>query len=116
MLYDELLAIRIRNYFTVIPDVKIEEKVMFGCLTFMINGKMCVSVSGDEMMVRFDPALQEMFWRKEGFRIIKTKNDLYKGHGYISPQTIRSPKVSAFWLQQCLDFDLRAKASGKKKQ
>ena len=28
---------------------------MFRGLTFMVNGKMCVSVSGDKLMCRFDP-------------------------------------------------------------
>ena len=32
---------------------------MFSGLTFMVNGKMCVNVIGENLMCRFDPKLQE---------------------------------------------------------
>lgn len=59
MAYSSSLADRIRKFLATKPDLKIEEKKMFRGVTFMVNGKMCVSVSGEELMCRFDPALQE---------------------------------------------------------
>ncbi len=55
MAYNEKLADRIREALARLPIV--EGKRMFRGITFMVIGKMCVSVSGDEMMCRFDPAL-----------------------------------------------------------
>lgn len=57
MPYNEKLANRIREALGELPDV--EEKKMFGGIAFIVNGKMCVNVSGDEMMCRFDPSLQK---------------------------------------------------------
>jgi hypothetical protein len=114
MAYDHKLADRIRAYLVDIPGQEIEEKEMFTGITFMVTGKMCVSVSGDEMMVRFDPVLQEVFAEQHGFRPMQIKSRQYKGYGYISPDSIRIQKDFAFWMQQCLDFNPRAKASGKK--
>jgi len=116
MAYDHKLADRIRAYLADIPGLEIEEKEMFRGMTFMVNGKMCVSVSGDEMMVRFDPVWQDAFSERQGFRPMQMKNRLYKGYGYISPDAIRTQKEFIFWIQQCLDFNPRAKASGKKKK
>lgn len=116
MVYDEELVNRIRAFLATKPELKVEEKEMFRCLTFMVNGKMCVSVSGNEMMVRFDPALQEAFAERNGFRIMETKNGPYKGHGYVSPEAIRTRDDFAFWMKQCLDFNPYAKASSKKKK
>lgn len=113
MAYDEKLANRIREYLYEVPGIEIEEKEMFRGLTFMVNGKMCVSVSGDDMMVRFDPALQDQFSETEGFRTMQMKTRTYKGYGYIDAQTVRSKKNFEFWIKQCLDFNPRAKASKK---
>ncbi|OJV20509.1 MAG: RNA methyltransferase [Dyadobacter sp. 50-39] len=116
MAYDLKLADRIRAYLADIPGLDIEEKEMFKGLTFMVNEKMCVCVSGDEMMVRFDPALHDTFAERQDFRPMTSGGRVYTGYGYISPDYVRSEKDFTFWMQQCLDFNPRAKASGKKKK
>src|SRR5690348_6858614 len=113
MAYDEKLAGRIREALTHLP--KIEEKKMFRGVTFMVNGKMCVSVSGDEMMIRFDPALQEIVAEKNGFRTMIMKDREYKGFGYLRQEAIKSKKDFDYWINLCLDFNKRAKASKKPK-
>ena len=62
MAYDTKLADRIREYLAEIPNLKIEEKKMFRGLTFMVNGKMCINVSGENLMCRFALA-------RAGFRL-----------------------------------------------
>jgi TfoX/Sxy family transcriptional regulator of competence genes len=114
MAYSEKLAARIRESLAAIP--KFEEKKMFRGMTFMVNGKMCVNVSGEEMMVRFDPALQEEVAVKKGFRTMIMKGRTYKGYGYVSQDAIKSKKDFDFWLNLCLDFNSRAKSSKMKKK
>lgn len=53
MAYDTKLANRVREYLILFPELKIDEKKMFGGLAFMINGKMCINVSGENLMCRF---------------------------------------------------------------
>ena len=68
MAYDPQLTDRIRNYLQGIPDMKVEEKKMFGGLAFMINGKMYVNASGSKrLMCRFDPERQIEIQKKKGF-------------------------------------------------
>jgi len=62
MAYNEKLADRVREALAHLPEV--EEKKMFRGVTFMVNGKMCVSVSGDEMMCRFDRPYRKKSQRK----------------------------------------------------
>ncbi|MBC8046889.1 MAG: TfoX/Sxy family protein [Fimbriimonadaceae bacterium] len=112
MAYDEKLADRIREALAHLPEV--EEKKMFRGVTFMVDGKMCVSVSGDEMMCRFDPALQETVAEKNGFRTMIMKGREYKGYGYISQAAIKSKKDFNYWIALALDYNKRAKASKKK--
>lgn len=114
MAYNEKLADRIREAIQHLP--KVEEKKMFRGLTFMVDGKMCVSVSGDEMMCRIDPALHETVAEKSGCRTVIMKGREYKGFVYISEDGIRSKKDFEYWLNLSLDFNKHAKASPKKKK
>ena len=50
MAYDERLAERVRAVLSDQPDV--QELKMFGGLAFLLDGKMCVGVMGDELLVR----------------------------------------------------------------
>lgn len=114
MAYNQKLAERIRAALAHLPEV--EEKKMFRGVTFMVNGKMCVSVSGEEMMCRYDPALQETVVEKKGFRLMIMKDRVYKGYGYISEAGIKSKKDFDYWVGLSLDFNKRAKASRKRKK
>lgn len=87
---------------------------MFKCLAFMVNDKLCIGVSGDEMLVKFDPALHNEFAEKPGFRTMQSKSRIYKGYGYIDADVLNKKQYFDFWMQQCLAFNPRAKASKKK--
>lgn len=115
MAYDLRLADRIREYLSGFPGLPIEEKRMFGGLTFMINGKMCVSVSGDELMCRFDPALQEEVAERRGFRQMIMKGKEYKGYCYIESAGFKSKTDFNYWIDLCLDYNERAGSSKKRK-
>jgi TfoX/Sxy family transcriptional regulator of competence genes len=113
MAYDEKLADRIRD--VLVDQRKVEEKKMFRGLTFMVNGKMCICVSGDDMMVRFDPARQEEISERTGFRMMKMKGRNYAGFGYVSQDVLSSNREFKFWVDLCLEFNKKAKAARKKK-
>ncbi len=115
MAYDTKLAGRIREYLIHVPGISVEEKEMFRGVTFMVNEKMCVCVSGEEMMVRFDPALQDELAEKPGFRPMQMKGREYKGYGYVDQAAIRLKKEFEYWIKQCLDYNPRAKSAKKKK-
>jgi hypothetical protein len=115
MAYDIKLADRIREYLLKFPPLKIEEKEMFRGLTFMINGKMCVSVSGENLMCRFDPGLQEEVAEKNGFAPMIMKGKELKGYCYINPAGFKSERDFEYWMNLCVDFNERAKSSKKDK-
>jgi TfoX/Sxy family transcriptional regulator of competence genes len=52
MAYSERLANRVRALLCDRDDV--DERPMFGGLTFMVGGHMCCGVHGDELIVRLD--------------------------------------------------------------
>ena len=111
MAYDEKLADRIREALTDIP--RVEEKKMFRGVTFMVNGKMCVTVSGDEMMCRIDPEIQNEALKKKGSRIVIMKGRQMMGWIKVSEEGFKNKKDFDYWIKLCLDFNAKAKASKK---
>ena len=114
MAFDIKLADRIREHLSEINELKVEEKKMFRGMTFMVNDKMCISVSGENLMCRFDPNLQEQVAEKIGFQTMIMKGKKFKGYCYVKPSGFKSKKDFNYWLDLCLDFNKRAKSSKKK--
>jgi TfoX/Sxy family transcriptional regulator of competence genes len=115
MACDIKLADRIREYLANFPSLKIDEKKMFRGLTFMVNGKMCLSVSGENLMCRIDPDLQEEVAEKSGFQPMVMKGRELQGYCYIHPIGYKSKKDFEYWVNLCLDYNKRAKSSKRHK-
>jgi len=113
MAFDEKLNDRIRESLSHLPAV--EEKHMFGGSCFMVNGKMCVGIVKDEMMCRIDPALYEEALEKKGCREMVFTGKPMKGYVYASEEGMKTKKEFDYWINLCLEFNKKAKASKKKK-
>lgn len=116
MAYNTKLADRIRESLATLPKLKIEEKEMFRGLTFMVNGKMCMSVSHDNLMCRFDPALQEEVETRRGYQPMIMRARELKGYCYVSEDGYKAKKDFDYWLHLCLEYNKKAKASKAKKR
>jgi hypothetical protein len=113
MAYDTELASRIRRYLVPFANMEVEEKKMFRGLTFMVNGKMCVNVSGEDLMCRFDPVLHAEVSQKKGYKPMIMRGRQYKGYCYVNPEGFKSDKDFEYWVNLCLDYNERAKSSKK---
>jgi TfoX/Sxy family transcriptional regulator of competence genes len=113
MAYNEKLLEKIREALVNVPNI--EEKKMFRGVTFMVNGKMCISVSGEELMCRFDPSLHDEVMEKIGCRPMIMKGRQYKGYCYVNEAGFKLKKDFDYWIALTLDFNKKAKASRKKK-
>ena len=65
---------------------KLRETRMFRGITFMVDGKMCISVSGDELMCRIDPEIYDVAIKKTGVRPMVIKNRECRGYLYVNEQ------------------------------
>ncbi len=112
MAYDQNLADRIRRRISGLSNI--EEKEMMGGLVFMYNGKMCLGIIKNEMMCRIDPALHDIQVEKIGCRTMDFTNRPMKGYILIEEEGMRSEKDFNYWIELALDFNPKAKSSGKK--
>jgi TfoX/Sxy family transcriptional regulator of competence genes len=113
MPYDEALANRVKA--TLGRGRRIEEKRMFAGVTFMVRGKMCVSVGKDRIMCRIDPAIHDAALQREGCRTVVMKGRPYRGFVHVDAEAVKTEGALAYWVGLALDFNQRAKASAKKR-
>jgi TfoX/Sxy family transcriptional regulator of competence genes len=112
MAYNEELANRVRETLMELPNV--EEKKMFRGVTFMVNGKMCISVSGEELMCRIHPDIQAKSMELPGVRGMEKAGKIMKGYVYISPENLKRQEDFEYWVKLALDYNAEAKSSKKK--
>jgi hypothetical protein len=113
MAYDEHLAGRIKK---ILDDkhVNYTEKKMMGGLCYMVAEKMCVGIIKDQLMARIDPAAREQLLARNGARPMDFTGKPMSGFLFVEAEGVDMDKDLEFWVQQCLDFNPRAKSSRKK--
>ncbi len=113
MAYNTKLADRIREALAHLPDV--EEKEMFRGVCFMVDGKMCVCVSEDEMLCRIGADAMDTALEENGTRQMIIQGRPSKDFVYVSDEAFQTQKDFDHWIKLALDFNPQAKASKKKK-
>ena len=110
--YNTQLADRIREALIALPVV--EEKEMFNGLCFMVNGKMCICVSGDEMLCRIGAVKLEISLENSYTRQMIMRGKPSKDFIFISEEGFNRKQDFDNWIKLALDFNPEAKASKKK--
>jgi TfoX/Sxy family transcriptional regulator of competence genes len=112
MAFSEFLADRVAQFFNE-KSIPFEAKKMMGGLCFMIDGKMCVGINGEEVMARIHPDLYEESLKKDGCKEMNFTGRPMKGFLYLTNEAIDLEDNLYYWLQLALDFNSLAKASKK---
>ncbi|CAM3120740.1 RNA methyltransferase [Chryseobacterium flavum] len=113
MAYNIELADRVRERLSLVPDIRIEEKKMFSGLSFLVNDKMCINISHDNLMCRYNPDLEDEVSEKKGFLPMIMKGKQLKGYCYVEPTGFQKPDDFEYWIKLCLDYNPMAKSSKK---
>ena len=92
---------------------RVVEKKMFGGITFMVNGKMCISVGRHRLMCRIDPELHEAAIKRRGVRTVRMKGHAYRGFVYVTEEAVARKPSLDYWVRTSLAFNKRAKSSRK---
>jgi TfoX/Sxy family transcriptional regulator of competence genes len=112
MSYSETLAVRVARALG--KSRKVETKKMMGGLVFMVNGKMCVCIMGDDLMVRIDPEARAAALKRKGCREKGLMDRPMKAFVFVAPAGTKSDKDLQDWVAMALDYNGRAKAAKRK--
>jgi hypothetical protein len=100
--YDEALADRVREQLLARDGVT--ERKMFGGIAFMVGGNMAVGVTGDELMVRLEPAEGDKALTEEGVRVMDMTGRPMKGWILVSPDRTADEAGLAEWVDAGADY------------
>ena len=92
------------------------EKKMFGGITFMVKGKMCISVGRDKIMCRISPEAHKQAVQRRGCSTVVMKGRAYLGFVHINFENLKTKKEIEHWLTMCLEFNTKAKATKNRKK
>lgn len=84
---------------------RVEQKRMFGGITFMVRGRICVSVGRDRIMCRIDPAVHDAALAREGCHTVVMKGREYRGYVYVDRDAVRSKRDLDYWIGLALDYN-----------
>lgn len=110
MAYDEKLAGRVRDFFRR-RKVNSAEKRMMGGLCFMVNGKMCVGVEKERLMLRIGPDAYEAALARTGCTPMDFTGRPMKGFVFVGGAGFSSQRDLESWLSLALNFNPQAKPS-----
>jgi TfoX/Sxy family transcriptional regulator of competence genes len=99
MAYDEQLVSRIRKLLASRHDV--EERKMFGGLTFMVAAHMCCGVHGDELIVRVDAEGEEAALSRPGARPMDFTRRPMAGFVTVAPAGLQGARLRR-WVDQAV--------------
>lgn len=111
MAYDEALAERVRR---LLPRATREKKMMGG-LTFMVKGKMCIGILGEDIMCRIDPEVYEDALSRRGCRPMDFTGRPMKGFVFVDAGGTATDRDLKSWVDLALAYNAKAKSSRKKR-
>lgn len=113
-LSDETLHLidAVRTALEVRSDV--EERNLFGSHAFFVDGKVCIAVKNDDLLVRLPPERHEEFQEMQNTRELSPGGGM-KGYFWIEPNGYATRAQWNFWVQEALAYNPRAKATPKRK-
>jgi TfoX/Sxy family transcriptional regulator of competence genes len=107
---DDALVQRVKAALAGAP--RLQEKRMFGGVTFMVRGKMCVSAGKGRIMCRIDPALHDAAVKRKGARTVVMKGREYRGWVYVAAAAVETKRELEYWVGLSLEYNTKAKRSG----
>lgn len=99
----------------IVKNVAHDQKRMFGGDCFMVNEKMLIGTYKGGLMVRIDPADEHTYTQRPGVEAMIHGGRPMPGYLFVDPAAYESNADLTFWVEECLEFNPKAKASGKKK-
>lgn len=113
MATDEFLLDRMRNILRQ-KNVEWMEKRMFGGDCFMVDNKMLIGTFQGGLMARVAPEETEELITRNATSQMMMKDRVMKGYLRIEPEGYDTDDDLEFWVDKCLEFNPKAKASKKK--
>lgn len=102
MPFSKSLAARIRDVLA--RRRNIEEKKMFGCICFFLNGNALVGVWKDRLIARLGPDESEAALREPSVREFDITGKSMRNWVAVEPEGVDDDDQLAHWIEKATDF------------
>ncbi|PUA97038.1 TfoX-like protein [Acidovorax sp. 107] len=92
----------------------VDERTMFGCYCFFVDGKLCIGVKGDDLLVRLPPERHGVLQEMENTRELSPGGGM-KGYFWVEPNGYTTRAQWTYWLEEALAYNPLAKATPPRK-
>ena len=93
----------------------VEERPLFGTHAFFVDGKLCIAVKGEELLVRLPPERHGEIQELQNTRELSPDGGM-QGYFWVEPNGYTTRAQWRFWLDEVLAYNPRAKASPRRKR
>ena len=88
----------------------VQERPLFGSHAFMVNGKLCLAVKGDNLLVRLPPDQHEAIAETPGLRELDPRGGM-AGYFWVTPAAYATRAQWRHWIDAALAYNPSAKAT-----
>ena len=93
----------------------VQERPLFGTHAFFVDGKMCIAVKGEDLLVRLPPARHGEFQEMQNTRELSPGGGM-QGYFWVEPNGYATRAQWNFWLDEALAYNPQAKATPPRKK
>ena len=93
----------------------VDERPLFGTHAFFVDGKVCIAVKGEELLVRLPPDRHGELQEMQNTRELSPGGGM-KGYFWVEPNGYTTRAQWTYWVKQALAYNPLAKASPRKKK
>ncbi|MDH4424920.1 MAG: TfoX/Sxy family protein [Acidovorax sp.] len=93
----------------------VDERTMFGCWCFFVDGKLCIGVKGGDLLVRLPPGRHAEFQEMQNTRELSPGGGM-QGYFWVEPNGYATREQWASWMSEALAYNPLAKASPRRRK
>ena len=94
-------------------EVDVQECTFFGCYAFMVDGKLCLGVKGEELLVRLPPPQHSQIAETPGVRELDPRGGM-AGYFWVAPAAYATRAQWRHWIDAALAYNPLAKATPRR--
>ena len=102
MAYNEILAGQVRMEIGAQPGIR--EKVMFGGISFLLNGNLACGVIGDELILRVKPEDTQQVLSQPHTRVFDMSGKPMRGWVVVMPEGLQTAAELKRWVKQGIEY------------
>lgn len=93
----------------------VDERTLFGSHCFLVDGKLCIGVKGEDLLVRLPPSAHAAIAEQAGVRELDPRGGM-RGYFWIAPSGYATRTQWQQWIEAALAYNPHAKASPRRKR